>query len=184
MNPNMKTFFWSAAAGLATYVLTLIMMCFDMHPATTKQILGVMWFSLCPAVCVSTGISLKLMRPHLRKYYWRMVAGLVAYGLGIDLANHIHTPPSPYKYLLILLPIAPLIYLSFTIIRYIVDLDEMKRKIYMEALAFSAIATGFTCFSYLFFRDMGAPEFRPEWAFYVMWAYYGIGLFFSWRRYK
>jgi hypothetical protein len=60
----------------------------------------------------------------------------------------------------------------------------MKRKIYTEAMAFSGIATGFTCFIYLFLRDMGAPEFRAEWACYIMWGYYGIGAFFSWRRYK
>jgi hypothetical protein len=60
----------------------------------------------------------------------------------------------------------------------------MKRKIVTEAMAFSGLATGFTCFSYLFVRDMGAHEFRPEWGFYLMWAYYFIGLFFSWRRYR
>jgi hypothetical protein len=63
-------------------------------------------------------------------------------------------------------------------------MDEMKRKIVTEAAAFACLATGFSCFSYLFFRDMGAPEFHAEWAFYMMWAYYGIGLFFSWRRYR
>ena len=120
----------------------------------------------------------------MQKYYWRMVAGLGAYILGIGLANHIHMPPSPYKYLLILLPIVPLIYVCFTIIRCIADMDEMLRKINMEAMAFSGIATGFTCFTYLFFRDLGAPEFRAEWAYYIMWAYFLIGKFFSWRRYR
>ena len=51
-------------------------------------------------------------------------------------------------------------------------------------MAFSGIATGFTCFTYLFLRDMGAPEFRAEWAFYMMWAYYGVGAMLSNRRYK
>jgi hypothetical protein len=79
----------------------------------------------------------------------------------------------------------PLIYVAATIIRFVSEgLDEMKRKIVTEAMAFSGLATGFTCFTYLFLRDMGAPEFRAEWAFYIMWAYYGIGAFFSWRRYK
>jgi hypothetical protein len=184
MNPSMKTYCWSAAAGLATYVLGVIVMYFDIHPVTAKQILTVITFPLCLAVIVSSGINLKLMRPHMQKYYWRMVAGMGAYVLGICLANHIHTPPSPYKYLLILMPIVPLIYVCFTIIRCIADMDEMLRKINMEAMAFSGIATGFTCFTYLFFRDLGAPEFRAEWAFYIMWAYFMIGKVFSWRRYR
>ena len=132
----------------------------------------------------STVANLKSMTPLKKKYFCRFAASMAAYVLGIEVANHIHTPPAPYNYLLILLPLLPLIYLCTVIIRYIAESDEMWRKIYMEAWAFSGIATGFTCFSYLFLRDMGMPEFRPEWAFYVMWAYYGIGLFFSWRRYK
>lgn len=116
-----------------------------------------------------------------------MVVGFIAYALGLFAFIYIYVfwmKQSPYRYLLILLPILPLIYIAATIIRYISETDEMWRKIFTEALAFSAIATGFTCFSYLFLRDMGAPEFHAEWAFYMMWVYYLIGLFLSWRRYK
>jgi hypothetical protein len=183
MNPNIKTYCWSAAAGLATYVLVLIVMYFDMHPVTNKQILTVITFPLCPAVFVSAAINMKLMKPHIKRYYRRMMVGLGSYVLVIGLANHIHTQSLPCKYLLVLLPIVPLIYVSFAIIQCIADMDEMKRKINMEAMAFSGIATGFTCFTYLFFRDMGAPEFRAEWAYFMMWGYFLIGKFFSWRRY-
>jgi hypothetical protein len=63
-------------------------------------------------------------------------------------------------------------------------MDEMKRKIVTEAMAFSGLATGYTCFSYIFIRQSGGPQIPLDYAFYVMWAYYFIGLFFSWRRYK
>jgi hypothetical protein len=124
------------------------------------------------------------MKPHIKKYFWRMTIGMTMYVLGIDVMNHLYTPQAPYKYLLILLPILPLIFVCFTIVRAVLEMDEMKRKIATESMAFTGLATGFTCFSYLFLRDMGAPEFRPEWAFYIMWIYYFIGAFFSWRRYK
>ena len=75
------------------------------------------------------------------------------------------------------------VYLVTSIIRCVADMDEMHRKIATEAMAFSGLATGFTCFSYLFLRDMGAPEFHAQWALYILWAYYWIGLYFSWRRY-
>lgn len=88
------------------------------------------------------------------------------------------------QYWLVALPILPLLYAAKTILAAIASLDEMWRKILMEALAFSGIATGFTCFSYLFIRDMGGVEFRAEWAFYLMWFYYGIGSFISARRYQ
>jgi hypothetical protein len=118
------------------------------------------------------------------KYNLRMVAGFAGYGLGLVALDYFYTAHSPYRYWLALLPVLPVIYIAATIIRYVSELDEMWRKIVTEAAAFSGIATGFTCISYLFLRDMGAPEFHGEWAFYMMWAYYGIGAIFSFRRYK
>src|SRR5882724_3769201 len=122
------------------------------------------------------------------KYTWRMLAGLAGYIVGLVVLNSFDTEHRPHwlphNYWLLLLPGLPLIYMASAIIRIVSDLDEMKRKIYTEAMAFAGVATGFTCFSYLFLRDMGAPEFRAEWAFYIMWTYYWIGMFFSWRRYQ
>jgi hypothetical protein len=113
-----------------------------------------------------------------------MAGAFVGYALGLVLLNRFYTEQLPHKYWLVLLPLLPMIYLATTIIRYVGELDEMWRKIVVEAMAFSGIATGFTCFIYLFLRDMGAPEFRAEWAFYLMWFYYGVGGIFSARRYK
>ena len=112
-----------------------------------------------------------------------MIVGFVGYALGIMALNNFYSEQSPNRYWLVLMPLLPMIFLAATIVRYVSEMDEMWRKVVVEAMAFSGIATGFTCFSYLFLRDMGAPEFRGEWAFYIMWAYYGIGAFFSWRRY-
>ena len=117
------------------------------------------------------------------KYTLRMLVGLTGYVLGLLALNNFDAEHVPHKYWLVLLPLLPLIYTAITIVRSVSDMDEMKRKIHIEAMAFSGLATGFTCFTYLFLRDMGAPEFHAVWAFYIMWAYYWIGLLFSWRRY-
>jgi uncharacterized membrane protein HdeD (DUF308 family) len=115
-----------------------------------------------------------------------MAVGFAAYASGIFALHYFFEDKehSPQRYWLILLPVLPLLYIAATIIRYVSELDEMWRKVITEAMAFSGLATGFTCVSYLFLQDIGAPEFRAYWAFDIMWAYYGIGLFFSWRRYK
>jgi hypothetical protein len=123
-----------------------------------------------------------------KKYLLRMIIAFIGYALGLVALNSCDTEHLPHKlphnYWLVLLPLLPMLYMAATIIRYASELDEMWRKIVTEAMAFSGVATGFTCFTYLFLRDMGAPEFHAEWAFYIAWAYYWIGLFFSWRRYK
>jgi glucan phosphoethanolaminetransferase (alkaline phosphatase superfamily) len=118
------------------------------------------------------------------KYMARMVVGFTAYALGLVALNYFYTEQSPHRYWLVLLPVVPILYVAITIIRYVSELDEMWRKVVTEAMAFSGVATGFTCFSYLFLRDMGAREFHGEWAFYIAWVYYGIGAIFSWRRYR
>lgn len=117
------------------------------------------------------------------KYTLRMLIAMAAYGLGL-VAMGFFAEKLPGKYCWAALPVLAILYMVATLIRYVSELDEMWRKVITEAAAFSGIATGFTCFSYLFLRDMGAPEFHAEWAFYLMWAYYGVGLFFSWRRYR
>src|SRR5271154_2828975 len=126
MNP--QKYIWTAATGIATYLMALAQMIHDLHPATiTENFAAVFLFPLCPAVFVCTVINLKSMTLLKKKYFSRFCAGMGAYVLGIDVANHIHAP-SPYKYMLILLPVLPLIYVCFVIISYIAESDEMWRK--------------------------------------------------------
>ena len=124
------------------------------------------------------------VKPHIKKYILRLSLGLAGYAAGLFGLNWFYAPESPYRYWVILLPLVPLMYMSFAIVRCVSEMDEMWKKIAIEAMAFSGLATGFTCFIYLFLRDMGAPEFHAEWAFYLMWIYYKLGAFFSWRRYR
>ena len=184
MKTHMNKYFWSVNAGMVAYVLGLLVMNHELHPATAKQFVTVLSLPLCLAVFVSSAINLKWMKPQQKKYFWRMTAGFIAYAGSIKAVNNFFPDNQQHNYWLVLLPLLPLMFVAATIIRAVSDLDEMKRKIQIEAMAFAGLATGFTCFTYLFLRDMGAPEFRGEWAFYIMWAYYWIGLFFSWRRYR
>lgn len=124
------------------------------------------------------------MKAPFKSYVLRMMIGFAAYTLGIWGANYFN-PGLSRRYWAILFPVIPIIYIAATIIRYVSEgLDELQRKIVTEAAAFSGLATGFTCFSYLFLRNMGAPEFHAEWAFYMMWGYYGVGALLAKVRYR
>jgi len=118
----------------------------------------------------------------LTRFIIEFVLGFIAYGLGLVALNLWFDPNSSYW--VVLLPAIPLLYIATAIIRYITKLDEMQRKIFIEAMAFSGLATGFTCFNYLFLRDMGAPEFKAEWTFFAMWSFFGIGMIWSSKRYQ
>ena len=121
-----------------------------------------------------------------KPYVLRKTAGGIAYVCGILAMQYLYWKHahSPYRYWLVLLPVLPMIYLIVTIIRQISELDEMWKKIITEALAFSAIATTWTCCSLFFLRAIDAPTIQAEWVFFMLIAYYLTGFFFSWRRYK
>jgi hypothetical protein len=121
----------------------------------------------------------------LKKYLLQMTVGFVAYGLGMWAWLHFYNKQSPHPFWPIIFPVLPLLYICSAIIRFISEgLDEMQRKVVTEAMAFSGLATGFTCISYVFVSVSGGPYFRPDWAFYMMWIYCVIGIFISSRRYK
>lgn len=118
------------------------------------------------------------------KYIVQFLLGLAGYALGLIIMNAFFKQESPLKYGLILLPIVPLVYIILITIGHVARLDEMWRRIVTEAMAFSGLATGFTCFSYIFIRPLGLPAFQPEWAFYMMWLYYGIGTLWFGNKYR
>ncbi len=126
------------------------------------------------------------MKPPLKKYVLRMTVGFTLYASGVVAAHYFYTKQSLHTYWpVFLFPVVPIIYIVAAIMRFVSEgLDELQRKVVTEAAAFSGIATGFTCISYLFLQNVGAPAFHAEWAFYMMWAYYGIGVFISSLRYK
>ena len=126
------------------------------------------------------------MKPHFKKYFWGKTIGIIAYVFGMVAMYHFNWehPDSPYRFWLVLLPALPIVYLTVIAHRHFTERDEMWRKIITESLAFSAVATAWTCVSYVFLRHMGAPEFRAEWALFILAAYYLIGNFFIRRRYK
>ena len=120
------------------------------------------------------------------KYTLQKTVGFIAYALGVWAMLYLYWKHShsTYRYWLVLLPVLPMIYLIVITLRGFSEKDEMWRKIISESLAFSAIATAWTCCSFFLFRAIGVSTFHVEWVFFIMVAYYLIGFFFSWRRYK
>ncbi len=113
-----------------------------------------------------------------------MLLGFLGYVLGLTALNLFDDQHSEFRYLLIPLPIMPMLYIITISFRVVAKLDEMQRRIVTEAMAFAGLATALTCFSYLFIRDMGAPEFKSWWAFALTDIYYVLGLVWLKWRYR
>jgi hypothetical protein len=118
------------------------------------------------------------------KCLWLMLLGFIGYVLGLTALNLFDDQHSEYRYLLILLPMVPMLYTISISVRVVAEFDEMQRRIVTEAMAFAGLATALTCFGYLFIRDMGAPEFKSWWAFALTDVYYLLGLIWSKWRYR
>lgn len=130
-------------------------------------------------------IDMSLQKIMVRKYVVRMTLGFMGYALGLVAYNILYGPLhlSPFKWFLFFLPALPMLYVVVTILRFATEFDEMQRKVITETAAFAGLATAFTCFSFLFIRDLGA-DVRPEWGFYIFIIYYGIAGLSYGRRYR
>lgn len=121
---------------------------------------------------------------NFKKFVFLMVLGFIAYALGLWALNLFYDKHSAYRYLLILFPMLPTIYVVAIAVRFVSQCDEMARRMATEAMAFSGLATALTCEGYFFFRDMGAPEFKAYWAWGLTAIYYIIGTMWARWRYR
>src|SRR4051812_21219986 len=68
--------------------------------------------------------------------------------------NH---PPAGWRSIIVLLPMVPLIFMVKTFLDFVRCMDEFKQRVYMESIAFSALATAVLTFGYGFLERVGWP---------------------------
>ncbi|MGB7337872.1 MAG: hypothetical protein WBC91_03190 [Phototrophicaceae bacterium] len=87
------------------------------------------------------------------------------------------------RVILALLPMLPVLYGLWGYMQLIRNLDELQRRIQLEAISFSMGLTGVITFSWGFLQGVGLPPLESIWVFPMMIAFWGIGLFIAQRRY-
>jgi hypothetical protein len=117
------------------------------------------------------------------KYQLQMAIGVFGSGAALYTVSHLYHDASYYKWL-VLLAMAPLCFALVVIFRAMSEMDEMFSRIIVESMAFSGLATGFTCYAYLFLREIGAPQFQLQWVFVLMWGYFWLASLWIKRRYR
>ena len=81
----------------------------------------------------------------------------------------------------------PLIRSAFALrayLRFLGRMDELGRRIQLEALAFGFGAAGMLTFAYGFLENAGFPQLSYIWVFPLMIALWGIGGAIATRRYQ
>lgn len=91
---------------------------------------------------------------------------------------------NPLRYVVVLLPIIPIMFAFAAFIVYIRQLDELQRRIEFEAFAFSAGITGMITFALGLMESAGLPSVGLIWVFPMLVMFWGFGKIIAQKRYQ
>ena len=91
---------------------------------------------------------------------------------------------SPWRYVVALLPLIPGLFLAFGVVRVTSKIDEMERRILLEAVAFSFIFTLILLLSFGLLGLVGMPQPSPIIILAIMCFLLLIGKFWGNWRYR
>src|ERR1035438_10840516 len=97
------------------------------------------------------------------------------------LRGHEHTP---LAYCIAFLPIIPSAFAMWGFLRFFRGLDELQRRIQMEAVAFSFLATCLITLTWAFQQNAGLPRFDVSWVAPLLVLLWGLGVGIAKRRYE
>lgn len=91
---------------------------------------------------------------------------------------------SPWRLPAALLPMIPIGLGLAAFLRFFRVMDEMQKRIQLDALAFAFITTGLLTFSYGLLQNAGLPQVSFIAVFPMMIALWGVGSVIASRRYS
>ncbi len=120
-----------------------------------------------------------------KRYAREFIIAMLAYAVVI-IASQLalnNLGDSPWRFLLALLPVIPVLFLVSGFVRYLSEIDELQQRIQLQAIGFAAGTTGLLTFAYGFLELVGFPRFSLFFVFPMMVMLWGIGLSYFSRRY-
>lgn len=120
-------------------------------------------------------------RAYTRELGLAMAAYVIVVLVSIKLVSGLE---QPVKTLVALTPLIPASLALFAYLRFLSRMDELGRRIQLEALAFGFGAAGMLTFAYGFLENAGFPQLSYIWVFPLMIALWGIGGAVASYRYR
>jgi hypothetical protein len=87
-------------------------------------------------------------------------------------------------YCLAFLPVIPSFFALWAFLRFFRGLDELQRRIQLEAVVFSFLATCFITLTWAFQQNAGLPRFDVSFVAPLLIGLWGVGLCIARRRYQ
>ena len=123
-----------------------------------------------------------------RVYLMQFVGALIAYGIvllvSVLILRSYPDPEAIWRIPVALLPVVPAIFLIMAFVRYLRAMDELQRRIQLEALAIGFGGTAVLTFGYGFLQGVGLPLLNWTFVFPLMIGLWGIGVAIAGRRYQ
>ena len=127
------------------------------------------------------------MDANCRRYFKEFGSSMAAYVVivfaSVWLLKH-NAAHSSLRFPLAVLPVVPAAFAMWAAIRYFRGLDEMQRRIQLEGLAFSFMATCLIALSWGFLQNAGLPHADVIWGAPVLVFLWGVGCCIAKRRYQ
>jgi len=122
-----------------------------------------------------------------RRYLIEMTSALAVYGAllvgSIELLTHA-AMASPWRDLVALAPMIPAAAVAWIVLRELRRMDELQRRIQLEALGFSFAGTAILTFSYGFLEGLGYPRLSMFTVWPILAVLWVVGLALARRRYQ
>jgi hypothetical protein len=91
-------------------------------------------------------------------------------------------PTADWRYYVAVLPVFPAALVIWMFVRALARLDEMQKRIQLQAFGFSLGATGLVTFGYGFLEGAGLPHLSWTYVLPLMAVLWGVGAaIFTWR---
>jgi len=120
-------------------------------------------------------------RAYTRELGLAMAAYVIVVLVSIKLVGGLD---QPIKTLVALTPLIPASLALLAYLRFLSRMDELGRRIQLEALAFGFGAAGMLTFAYGFLENAGFPQLSYIWVFPLMIFLWGIGGAVASYRYR
>ena len=123
----------------------------------------------------------------LRRYFVEFGASFLAYAGTLFISNSLlaqMSRTSPWRLAVALLPMIPACAPCWAILRQLRRLDELRRRLQLEALAMAVAGTALVTFSYGFLERVGYPKLSMFAVWPIMATFWGVGLFVSNQRFR
>lgn len=122
-----------------------------------------------------------------RRYHGELGGALALYAallVGANMIERAIHPDGPLRLVINLVPMIGALAAAWAILRALWRMDEMQRRIQLDAIALSFLGTALITFGWGFAEGAGMPHLRAFAVWPIMGTLWVAGLFAARRRYR